>query len=71
MHQLSPVGVSIFLLSYVIAQMAIGVWFGRGAKSDADYYIAGGRLGVLPLALSIFATWFGAVMAPRWRPSAG
>jgi len=59
-HQLSPVGVSIFLLSYVIAQMAIGVWFGRGAKSDADYYIAGGRLGVLPLALSIFATWFGA-----------
>ncbi|MCB2112735.1 MAG: hypothetical protein R3C42_08860 [Parvularculaceae bacterium] len=60
MHQLSPVGVSIFLVFYVVSQMAIGVWFGRGARSDADYYIAGGRLGVLPLSLSIFATWFGA-----------
>ena len=60
MHQLSAVNVSIFLLCYVIAQMAIGVWFGRGAKSDTDYYLAGRRLGVAPLAFSIFATWFGA-----------
>ncbi len=60
MHQLPAVSVSIFLLCYVLAQMAIGIWFGRGAKSDTDYYLAGRRLGIAPLALSIFATWFGA-----------
>jgi SSS family transporter len=59
-HQLSAVSVAIFLLCYILVQMAIGVWFGRNAKSDTDYYLAGRRLGVAPLAMSIFATWFGA-----------
>lgn len=60
MPELSRGALALFILVYVVAQIAIGLWFARGAKSDTDYYLAGRRLGVLPLTLSIFATWFGA-----------
>lgn len=60
MQQLSPVGLTVFLTIYVLAQVAIGIWFGRGAKSETDYFLGGRRLGVLVLGMSIFATWFGA-----------
>ncbi len=49
-----------FIAVYVVIQIAIGLWFARGTKSDTEYYIAGGRLGFLPITLSLFATWFGA-----------
>ncbi|MDP4605447.1 MAG: hypothetical protein NWS68_04750, partial [Erythrobacter sp.] len=46
------------ILLYVAAQMALAVWAGRGAKSDADYLVAGRRLGVGAVGMSLFATWF-------------
>lgn len=46
------------ILSYVAAQVALAMWAGRGAKSDADYLVAGRRLGTFPVAMSVFATWF-------------
>lgn len=59
-QQLSPGGLTVFIVLYVLAQVAIGVWFGRGAKSETDYFLGGRRLGFLALGMSIFATWFGA-----------
>ncbi len=34
------------------------MWAGRGAKSDADYLVAGRSLGTFAVAMSLFATWF-------------
>ncbi len=45
---------------YVAVQIAIGVWIGARVKTASQYYTAGGRLGAVPIALSLFATWFGA-----------
>lgn len=56
-----PAGqLTLFLVLYVLLQVAIGIWAGRGAKSETDYYLGGRGVGFLPLTLSIFATWFGA-----------
>jgi len=56
-----PVGqLTLFLALYVLVQVAIGIWAGRGATSETDYYLGGRRVSFLPLTLSIFATWFGA-----------
>ena len=60
MEDLSRTELVIFIAVYVVFQIAIGLWFARGTKSDTDYYIAGGRLGFFPITLSLFATWFGA-----------
>lgn len=46
------------IILYVAGQVAIAAWAGRGAKDDADYLVAGRRLGVFAVAMSIFATWF-------------
>lgn len=46
------------ILVYVAAQVALAIWAGRGAKSDADYLVAGRSLGTFPVAMSLFATWF-------------
>lgn len=43
---------------YVAAQIALAVWAGRGARSDADYLVAGRRLGTGAVGMSLFATWF-------------
>ncbi|NBB24962.1 hypothetical protein GVM20_07490 [Porphyrobacter sp. SLTP] len=43
---------------YVAAQIALAVWAGRGAKSDADYLVAGRSLGPFAVGMSLFATWF-------------
>jgi SSS family transporter len=59
-HHLPAVQLAAFLALYVLAQVAIGIWLGRGAKSEIDYYLGGRRLGVAALSMSIFATWFGA-----------
>lgn len=60
MDKLPPGQLTLFLALYVLAQVVIGVWAGRGAKSETDYYLGGRGIGFLPLSLSIFATWFGA-----------
>lgn len=60
LDRLPPGQLTLFLALYVLAQVAIGIWAGRGAKSETDYYLGGRGMGFLPLTLSIFATWFGA-----------
>jgi SSS family transporter len=46
------------ILTYVAAQVALAMWAGRGARSEADYLVAGRRLGTFAVAMSVFATWF-------------
>jgi SSS family transporter len=48
------------ILGYVLIQLAIGVLVSRGIKNEADYLLAGRRIGVGLATFSIFATWFGA-----------
>lgn len=50
----------ITIAIYVFIQMAIAVYVSRGTKSDDDYLVAGRKLGVWAVALSLFATWFAA-----------
>lgn len=47
-------------LGYVVFQLVIGLVVSRGIRSEADYLIAGRRLGYPLAVFSIFATWFGA-----------
>ncbi|MFM7403055.1 MAG: sodium:solute symporter family transporter [Erythrobacter sp.] len=44
--------------AYVAIQIALAIWAGRGAKSDADYLVAGRSLGPMAVGMSLFATWF-------------
>ena len=60
MDRLPPGQLALFLALYVLAQVVIGIWAGRGAKSETDYYLGGRNVGFWALTLSIFATWFGA-----------
>jgi SSS family transporter len=46
------------ILAYVAAQVMLAAWAGRGARSDADYLVAGRKLGTFAVAMSVFATWF-------------
>lgn len=45
-------------MAYVAAQIVLAIWAGRGAKSDADYLVAGRSLGPFAVGMSLFATWF-------------
>ena len=44
----------------MIVQLAIGVWASRRIATEADYLVAGRKLGYPLMTFSIFATWFGA-----------
>lgn len=48
------------LVAYLILQFAIAYFASRRIKVEADYFVAGRRLGVFAVAMSVFATWFGA-----------
>src|SRR5215470_12943626 len=48
------------ILAYVLAQFAVGVLVSRHMASEADYILAGRRLGVGLVTFSVFATYFGA-----------
>ncbi len=48
------------IVGYVALQLGVGLWVSRRVKTDTDYFVAGRRLGLVPVALSVFATWFGA-----------
>jgi SSS family solute:Na+ symporter len=48
------------MLGYLGLQLAIGVWVSRRVRSEADYFLAGRRLGLPLVTVSLFATWFGA-----------
>ena len=48
------------LVLFLGVQLAIGAWAARHVKSEEDYLVAGRRLGVPLVTMSMFATWFGA-----------
>lgn len=48
------------ILAYVVVQVAIGFAVSRRVRTEADYLLAGRRLGYPLATFSIFATWFGA-----------
>jgi len=48
----------LLICAYVAAQVALAVRAGRGARSDADYLVAGRSLGPFAVSMSLFATWF-------------
>src|SRR5262249_32167282 len=50
-------GVLVAILGYVLAQFAVGVVVSRRMASEADYILAGRRLGVGLIAFSVFATY--------------
>src|SRR5690242_16287270 len=47
--------VLIAILGYVLVQFAIGTWVSRRMASEADYILAGRRLGVGLITFSVFA----------------
>lgn len=47
------------LLAYLVLQLGIGAWVSRRIRTEADYLVAGRRLGYTLATFSIFATWFG------------
>jgi SSS family transporter len=60
MAEVDPTLMGALLIGYVGLQIGIGIYVARGVKSETDYFLAGRNLGMIPIALSIFATWFGA-----------
>ena len=48
------------IAAYMAVQLGIGIWVSRRIHTEADYLIAGRRLGYSLATFSIFATWFGA-----------
>jgi SSS family transporter len=48
------------LVAYLIVQFGIAFFASRFIKVEADYFVAGRRLGVFAVGMSVFATWFGA-----------
>lgn len=53
-------GVLLGVTAYVLAQLVIGLAVSRRIHTEADYLLAGRRLGYALASFSIFATWFGA-----------
>jgi Na+/proline symporter len=45
---------------YLVVQFVVGMLVSRRIASEADYLVAGRRLGLVLAAFSIYATWFGA-----------
>lgn len=53
-------GLLIGILGYVVVQFAIGIWVARNVKTTTDFLVAGRSLGLGLVAVSVFATFFGA-----------
>ncbi len=52
-------GLTLALIAYILIQLGVAIWASRRIGTDADYLVAGRRLGVWTLGVSLFATWFG------------
>lgn len=48
------------IVGYLLIQLLIGVWAARRVQGENDYLLAGRSLGPFMVAISVFATWFGA-----------
>jgi Na+/proline symporter len=60
MPPIDPLVAGSVLALYVALQIGIGLWCARNVRTDTDYFLAGRRLGMAAVAMSVFATWFGA-----------
>lgn len=60
MERVDPAAVGFFIVVYVAIQIGVGLYIARNVKTEEDFFLAGRRLGLIPIALSLFATWFGA-----------
>lgn len=48
------------LAAYLVLMLGIGVWVSRRILTESDYLVAGRQLGPILVAVSVYATWFGA-----------
>ncbi len=60
MPQVNPALLSAAIVVYVAIQIGVGLYVARNVKTEEDFFLAGQRMGLLPIGVSIFATWFGA-----------
>ncbi|MDX2234180.1 MAG: hypothetical protein NW200_06750 [Hyphomonadaceae bacterium] len=60
MPQVNPALLSAAIVIYVAIQIGVGLYLARGVKTEQDFFLAGRRMGIVPIGISIFATWFGA-----------
>lgn len=60
MPEVNPLLLSAGVVLYVAVQIAVGLWVSRGIRTERDYFLAGQKMGLVPIGVSIFATWFGA-----------
>ncbi len=49
-----------FVILYLLASIAVGLWFARRVDNTADYTLAGRSLPLSSIIATTFATWFGA-----------
>jgi len=60
---LTPLQGIVFLLVYGLVMIALTAWFGRGhVRDNSEFLLASRRVGVLPGAMSIAASWI-------WAPA--
>lgn len=50
---------SISILLYIVATLAIGFWASKRIKTTNDFTLAGKSLPMVLVGVTIFATWFG------------
>src|SRR6185503_1514690 len=48
-----------FVVAYLLATIAIGLWAARRVKNTADFAVAGRHLPLVMIVTTTFATWFG------------
>lgn len=53
-------GLGAFIAIYVLIQIGIGLYLARNIKTDTDFFLAGRGVSLIPIAFSLFATWFSA-----------
>lgn len=50
----------VVLFGFLGLQLLVGLWASRRVTSEAEYFVAGRRLGLPLVTMSLLATWFGA-----------
>jgi solute:Na+ symporter, SSS family len=50
----------IFIAAYLLIQIGIGYWVSKKVKNASDFFLAGKKLGLPLVSVSLVATWFGA-----------
>lgn len=56
----SPLDYSLFVI-YIVAAVALGMWFVRGRQSVRDYFLAGQTMGWFVVAVSVIASLFSGI----------